>query len=72
MQFLQDFWPIILFFVAYKVGDIYAATITLMVGMSIQIAWQWHKNRTVNKMLVGSVKPLPSSLQRRVAAAFGG
>ncbi len=52
MQFLQDFWPIIVFFVTYKAADIYMATIALMVALPMQIAWQWFRTRTINKMLL--------------------
>ena len=52
MQFLHDFWPVIAFFVAYKMGGIYVATTTLMVAMAIQIGWQWYRKKTVNKMLL--------------------
>ena len=54
MQFLQDFWPVIAFFVAYKVADIYVATATLMGAMAIQVAIQWYREKTVNKMLLVS------------------
>ena len=52
MQFLQDFWPVIVFFVTYKMADIYMATIALMIALPIQIAWQWYTKHTLNKMLL--------------------
>ncbi|MEE8307876.1 MAG: septation protein A [Gammaproteobacteria bacterium] len=52
MQFLQDFWPVIVFFVTYKAADIYMATIALMIALPVQIAWQWFRQRSVNKMLL--------------------
>jgi len=52
MQFLQDFWPLIVFFVTYKMADIYMATIALMIALPLQIAWQWFRKRSVNKMLL--------------------
>lgn len=54
MQLLFDFLPIIIFFVAFKVYDMYVATAALIVAMAIQIGWQWARKRTVNKMLLVS------------------
>ncbi len=54
MQFLQDFWPVIAFFVAYKVGGIYTATLVLMVAMAIQIGLLWVRKKPINKMLLVS------------------
>lgn len=52
MQFLIDFVPIIIFFVAYKFYGMYVATAAIMIAISIQIAIQWLTKRTVNKMLL--------------------
>ena len=52
MQALIDFLPIIVFFVVYQAADIYAATAALIVAMALQIAYQWLRTRTVNKMLL--------------------
>ncbi len=38
MKILIDFFPILLFFAAYKVYDIYVATTVLMVGTAVQMA----------------------------------
>jgi len=38
MKILIDFFPILLFFAAYKVYDIYAATTVLMVATAVQMA----------------------------------
>jgi len=54
MQLLFDFLPIIIFFVAFKVYDMYVATAALIVAMAVQIGWQWVRKRTVNKMLLVS------------------
>lgn len=54
MQFLSDFWPIVAFFAAYWLGDVYIATGVLMVAMTIQIVWQWLRSREINKMLLVS------------------
>lgn len=37
MKFLFDFFPIILFFIAYKLGDIYLATGTAIAASGIQV-----------------------------------
>ena len=39
MKFLFDLFPIILFFIAFKFGDIYTATIVAMVATIGQILW---------------------------------
>jgi len=38
MKILIDFFPILLFFAAYKVYDIYVATTVLMVATAVQMA----------------------------------
>jgi intracellular septation protein len=52
MQLLFDFFPIIAFYVAYKVAgnDIFVATGTLIVAMVLQVAVQWLRHRKVSKM----------------------
>lgn len=53
MQLLVDLFPIILFFTVYTVFDsIYLATAALMGAMTLQIAVQWFRHRTVSKMLL--------------------
>jgi intracellular septation protein len=52
MQLLFDFFPIIVFFVVFKLYGMYAATAAIMVAMAIQIAVQWYRKRTVSKMLL--------------------
>ncbi len=60
MQALVDFLPIIVFFAVYKLygnfgpeeDAILAATGAIMVVMVVQIAIQWLRKRTVNKMLL--------------------
>lgn len=54
MQLLVDFFPIIVFFAAYKLYGIYVATGVVIVAMALQIAFQWLRQRTVNKMLLTS------------------
>lgn len=46
MKLLIDFFPIILFFVAYKLYGIYAATITAIIASLAQVAWlRWRHGR---------------------------
>jgi len=54
MQILVDFLPIIVFFATYKVAGVYAATAAIMAAMTLQIGFQWLRDRTVNKMLLTS------------------
>ena len=50
MQLLFDFLPIIAFFVAYKLADIYVATIVLIAATGIQMVIQWVRKRRLNPM----------------------
>ena len=52
MQLLIDFLPLIAFFAAYVIYDLYVATATIMVVIALQIAYQWFRHRKVNKMLL--------------------
>lgn len=51
MKFLFDLFPVILFFIAYKVFDIYVATGVAMVASFAQIGWLWFKGRKIDTML---------------------
>jgi intracellular septation protein len=50
MQLLFDFFPIVVFFVVFKLYGIYAATASIMAAMAIQIAIQWFRTKTISKM----------------------
>jgi intracellular septation protein len=50
VRFLFDLFPVILFFVAYKVVDIYAATMVAIVASVGQIAWLRLRRRKVDNM----------------------
>ncbi len=50
MKQLIEFIPILLFFIAYKVYDIYIATAVVMVATIIQIAFAWFKHRKIETM----------------------
>lgn len=54
MQLLIDFFPIIVFFVVFKLYGMYAATAAIIVAMAVQISVQWFRERKVNKMLLAS------------------
>ena len=51
MKLLFDFFPVILFFVAYKAFGIYAATATAIAASIAQVAWVWMRHGKVDKML---------------------
>lgn len=50
MKFLFDIFPVILFFVAFKLYDIYTATMVAIAATVLQIAWIWLKHRKVGNM----------------------
>lgn len=50
MKFLIDFFPILLFFVAFKVWGVFVATAVAIVATFAQIAYLRHKNGKVEPM----------------------
>lgn len=52
MKFLFDLFPIILFFAAYKMYDIYVATAVAIGAAFVQTGLFWMKNRRFEKMHV--------------------
>lgn len=54
MQLLIDFFPIVVFFIVYKVAGIYWATGAIIVAMGLQMGVQWLRQRKVSKMLLVS------------------
>jgi len=50
MKFLVDFLPVLLFFIAYKLFDIYIATGVAIVATLIQSGWLWITTRKVGTM----------------------
>lgn len=50
MKFLFDFFPIILFVIAFKMGDIYLATIAAIVASIIQVLWSRYKTGRFEKL----------------------
>lgn len=50
MKLLADFFPIILFFIAYEVWDIYVATAVAIAASALQIVWTLLRGRKVQPM----------------------
>lgn len=50
MQLLLDFLPVIIFFVVYKLADIYAATLAIIVATVFQVSIHWMRTRRINPM----------------------
>jgi len=50
MKFLFDFFPVILFFVAFKLYGIYTATVVAIVATLGQVAYSGYKQRKVESM----------------------
>jgi intracellular septation protein len=50
MQLLFDFLPVIAFFVAYKLADIYVATVVIIDATVLQVSIHWLRTRRVNPM----------------------
>jgi intracellular septation protein len=51
MKFLFDIFPVVLFFVAFKLYGIYVATAVAIGATFAQIGWVWLRRRKVEKML---------------------
>lgn len=51
MKLLFDLFPVILFFIAYKLVDIYAATVAAIIATFIQVGWSWFRHRKVDNLL---------------------
>ncbi len=50
MKFLSDLFPVILFFIAYKMYDFYVATAVIIVATLVQVGYNWFRNHKVEKM----------------------
>lgn len=50
MKFLFDFFPIVLFFIAYKVHGIFVATAVAIAASFIQVGLHWVKHRKFENM----------------------
>ena len=47
---LVEFFPILLFFIAFKLYDIYVATAVVIVATILQVGFSWYKHRKVETM----------------------
>src|SRR5688500_10746706 len=63
MKFLFDLFPVILFFIAFKVADIYVATAVAIAATFVQIGWLKLRRKRVEPMLWASFA---------IIAVFGG
>ena len=50
MKLLIDLFPVLLFFVAYKLYGIYVATGVAIAASALQVGWSWLRHRRVEKM----------------------
>ena len=55
MKFLFDLFPVIVFFVAFKLADIYVATVTAIAATFLQVGWLKLRRRRVEPMLWASL-----------------
>jgi intracellular septation protein len=51
MKFFFDIFPIVLFFAAFKLYDIYIATAVAIAATFVQVGWLWLRRRKVDNML---------------------
>jgi intracellular septation protein len=63
MKFLFDLLPVVLFFVAFKLANIYVATATAIATTFVQVAWLKLRGKRVSPMLWASLA---------IIAVFGG
>jgi intracellular septation protein len=50
MKLLYDFFPLLLFFAAFKLYDIYIATAAAIVATFVQVGWHWLRTRRFETM----------------------
>ncbi len=50
MKFFVDFFPVLLFFIAYKIYDIYVATIVSIVAACLQVGYTWARTKRFENM----------------------
>lgn len=51
MKLLFDLFPVILFFIAFKLQGIYTATAVAIAASFVQIGWLWLRGRKIDTML---------------------
>lgn len=54
MKLLFDFFPVVAFFVAFKLYDIFVATAVIIVAAVLQIVIHWFWKRSFNRMHIAS------------------
>jgi len=55
MKFLFDIFPVLLFFLAFKIWGIYPATAVAIGATFVQVGWSWVRHRKVDNMLCASL-----------------
>jgi intracellular septation protein len=55
MKLLFEFFPVVLFFIAYKFFDIYVATGVIIVATFLQVAVSWYSTRKVAAMQLATL-----------------
>jgi len=55
MKFLFDLFPVILFFVAFKLQGIYVATGAAIAATFVQVGWLWLRGKHIDGMLWASL-----------------
>ena len=55
MKFLFDIFPVLLFFLAFKIWGIYTATAVAIAATIVQVGWSWTRHRRVDNMLWASL-----------------
>lgn len=58
MKFLYDIFPLVLFFIAYKMYDIFVATMVAIVASVIQVSYFWFKHKrfeTIHLVTLGAI-----------------
>jgi len=55
MKFLFDIFPVLLFFLAFKIWGIYTATAVAIAATFVQVGWSWARHRKVDNMLWASL-----------------
>jgi len=52
MKFLYDLLPVILFFISYKIYDIFIATAVAIIVTLMQVLYDYYTNKKIDKMLL--------------------
>ena len=55
MKFLFDLFPVILFFIAFKLQGIYVATAAAIAATFVQVGWLWLRGKHIDGMLWASL-----------------